>query len=107
MDREKEILSLFNELDENIMIVITPLIKETAYLEEQLNYLRTLPKIRVKKENPEIQKQTPAARLYKEYLQQYNNCIRILTSFIKMNENEEKDDFTEAINILKKKYGKL
>jgi hypothetical protein len=57
---------------------LTPLIDEVVYLEEQLDYLRTLPKIKVHPKNPEMQKTTPAAKLYKEMLQQYTNIIRIL-----------------------------
>ena len=57
---------------------LTPLIDEVVYLEEQLDYLRTLPKIKVHPRNPEMQKTTPAAKLYKEMLQQYTNIIRIL-----------------------------
>ena len=57
---------------------LTPLIDEVVYLEEQLDYLRKLPKIKVHPKNPEMQKTTPAAKLYKEMLQQYTNIIRIL-----------------------------
>lgn len=57
---------------------LVPLIDEVVYLEEQLDYLRTLPKIKVHPKNPELQKTTPAAKLYKEMLQQYTNIIRIL-----------------------------
>lgn len=55
-----------------------PLIDEILYLENQLNTLRKLPKIRVNPNNPEQQKITPAAKLYKEYLQQYLNALKLL-----------------------------
>ena len=55
-----------------------PLIDEVLYLENQLDTLRKLPKIRVNPNNPEQQKITPAAKLYKEYLQQYLNALKLL-----------------------------
>lgn len=66
-----------------------PLIEEVLYLEEQLDMLRKLPKIRVNPNNPEQQKVTPAAKLYKEYLQQYLNALKIL---LKMTDNENESE---------------
>ena len=57
---------------------MSPLIDEVLYLENQLDTLRKLPKIRVNPNNPEQQKITPAAKLYKEYLQQYLNALKLL-----------------------------
>lgn len=54
------------------------LIDEMVSLEQQLDYLRDLPKIKVHPKDPTKQKATPAAKMYKEYLQQYTNCVRIL-----------------------------
>lgn len=67
-----------------------PLIEEILYLENQLDGLRKLPKIRVNPNNPEQQKITPAAKLYKEYLQQYLNALKLLLHMTD-NENESED----------------
>lgn len=58
--------------------VLMPLITEMVELETQLDQLRALPKIVVHPKDPTKQKATPAAKLYKEALQQYTNIIRIL-----------------------------
>lgn len=71
--REKELLSLINH--DKLLI---PLVSDMVTLEEQLEYLRTLPKIKVHPKDPTKQKATPAAKLYKESLQQYTNILRIL-----------------------------
>lgn len=71
--REKELLSLINY--DKLLI---PLVSDMVTLEEQLEYLRTLPKIKVHPKDPTKQKATPAAKLYKESLQQYTNILRIL-----------------------------
>lgn len=73
MDRKEELLKVI-EHDVTLM----PLIDEVVYLEEQLDYLRGLPKIKVNPKNPTQQKTTPAAKLYKELLQQYTNILKIL-----------------------------
>ena len=71
--REKELLSLIGH--DQLLI---PLVSDMVTLEEQLEYLRTLPKITVHPKDPTKQKATPAAKLYKECLQQYTNILRIL-----------------------------
>ena len=71
--REKELLQLIDH-DK----LLTPLVADMVTLEEELGYLRKLPKIKVHPEDPTKQKATPAAKLYKECLQQYTNIIRIL-----------------------------
>ena len=75
MDRRAELEKALQGVD---VSVVNPLIDEILYLENQLNYLRGLPKIRVNPDNPEQQKITPAAKLYKEYLQQYLNALKLL-----------------------------
>ena len=54
------------------------LIDEIIFLEENLAKLKQLPFIAVSSKNPNIQKATPASKQYKELLQQYNNCLRLL-----------------------------
>lgn len=71
--REKELLSLINH--DKLLI---PMISDMIALEEELTYLRQLPKIKVHPKDPTKQKATPAAKLYKEALQQYINIVRIL-----------------------------
>ena len=71
--REKELLSLINH--DKLLI---PMISDMIALEEELKYLRQLPKIKVHPKDPTKQKATPAAKLYKEALQQYTNIVRIL-----------------------------
>ena len=58
--------------------VLLPLIDDVIELEKELDYYRSLPKIKVHPKDPSRQKATPAAKLYKECLQQYTNIIRIL-----------------------------
>ena len=78
--------------------VVSPLIDEILYLEDQLNYLRDLPKIRVNPADKSQQKITPAAKLYKEYLQQYLNAIKLLSVVTKTDVDTEESPLRKWVN---------
>ena len=84
MNRKKELINVFKGLDEQN--IIRPMIDDVVFLEDQLKELKKLPFIRVNPDNPAEQKPTAAAKQYKEFLQQYNNCIKILISVLNKNE---------------------
>ena len=84
MERRDELLKFVNDSNSS---TITPLIDKMLFLENQLERLEKLPMIKVHPENPEIQKATPAAKLYKEFLQQYTNVVKII-SHVAGDENE-------------------
>lgn len=91
MDREKrraELLKTFADVD-GVNVVMGPMVDDMVFLEERLAELRQLPFIRVNPNNQVQQKPTAAARQYKELLQQYNNCIKIIAGAIK---NTSADD---------------
>lgn len=93
MSRIEELLNIVNHDPTYI-----PLINEMVYLEEQLDELRELPKIKVHPDDPTKQKTTPAAKLYKEYLQQYTNIVRILMKATGADENEEESPLRRWMN---------
>lgn len=87
MERKDELLKLVNSSNSN---TITPLIDKMLFLENQLENLEKLPMIKVHPDNPEIQKTTPAAKLYKEFLQQYTNIVKVISHSIgEDSDNEE------------------
>ena len=88
MEAEKRLTELI-ELTGSDTATYGPLLREMVYLEGQLDELRDLPKIRVNPKDPTQQKTTPAAKLYKEMLQQYTNCVRILMKATGVGEMEE------------------
>ena len=93
MTRKEELLKLLNN-----DVTYVPLINEMVYLEEQLDELRELPKIKVHPEDKTKQKTTPAAKLYKEFLQQYTNIVRILMKVTGVDEAEEDSPLRKWIN---------
>lgn len=72
----KRELEIFEYVERDITLI--NLISDVVELEEQLDQLRKLPKIKVHPKDKTKQKATPAAKLYKEYLQQYINAIKVL-----------------------------
>ena len=86
--RREELLKIFEEA-EDARHIIEPLVADVVFLEAHLEDLRKLPFIRVNPKNPMQQKPTPAARQYKEMLQQYNNCVKILTGVLRRDIPEE------------------
>ena len=88
MNRKEELLQIFDQI-EDTKNIIAPMIEDLVFLEDQLRELRKLPFIRINPVDPSQQKATPAAKQYKELLQQYNNCIKILTGILRKDAPEE------------------
>lgn len=87
--RIAELQAIFEGIDEGMRKIVQPLIAETAYLEGELDFLRGLPKIRVHPDDPQKQQATPAAKMYKEFVQQYTNCIKVLAGVLRREDTEE------------------
>ena len=77
MDRKTELLSLLKGGEQDD-IKARRLIDEIVFLEERMEELKRYPFIAVNPKNPALQKPTAASKQYKEFLQQYNNSMRLL-----------------------------
>lgn len=77
MDRKKELLSLLKDGTQD-ELKARQLIDEIVFIEQQMAELKQYPFIAVNPKNPAQQKPTAASRQYKEFLQQYNNSMRLL-----------------------------
>lgn len=91
MDRAEELRKIIIKDGSDNEIKVSQLIDEAIFIEEQLIALRKLPFISVNPKNPMQQRTTPAAKLYKELLQQYNNCLKILLKLSDDADNTEED----------------
>ena len=78
LTRKEELLNICNGLDENGKAATIKIIDEMLFLEGQLTKLKKMPFMAVNPRNPSQQRQTAAAKQYKELLQQYTNCVKIL-----------------------------
>lgn len=80
MDRAKELKKLLSasKQNEDGNVLFDNLVDEVIFIEDQLIELKKLPFISVNPRNSFQQKTTPAAKQYKELLQQYTNCLKVL-----------------------------
>lgn len=101
MTRKEELLKIFDQIEDTKGIIL-PMIDDVVFLEQQLDQLRKLPFMKVNPQNPAQQKPTPAAKQYKELLQQYNNCIKILTGILRKDAPEEDSPLRAFLNARKK-----
>ena len=98
MARKEELLEIICKNDSSNMIKAEQLIDEVVFIEEQLVELKKLPFININPKNPMQQKVTPAAKQYKELLQQYNNSLRLLFRLSgDMGESEEESPLRQWI----------
>ena len=104
MDRKEELLKACSDMEENRLALISSLIDEVLFLEEQLTYLKTLPFIRINPKDPALQKQTEAARQYTKLVGPYMQGIKLLSSAL--NKNAFEDD-ESPINLWFKKANEV
>lgn len=88
--RKNEILEIVRKAGGQDTDLLEPLIEDVAFLEERLKELKQYPFIAVNPKNATQQRTTPAGKQYKELLQQYINCIKVIISTIG-SENIEED----------------
>lgn len=102
-ERMNEINEIFKNADESIKRVLKTTMDEVVFVEEQLKELKKYPFFVVNPKDASQQRQTAAAKQYKELLQQYNNCIKILLSALIKSEVKEDSPLREYLNSLIKK----
>ena len=93
MTRKEELLQII-END----IVLIPLVNEIITIESRLEEVSKLPFYKVNPKNPEQQKMLPAFRIYKELLQQYTNCIKVLSQASGQDESGEESPLRKWVN---------
>ena len=79
MNRREELLSFIPDDSKELVVNV---VDEIIFIESKLNELKRLPFIKVNPENPMQQKATPAAKQYKELMQQYINNKKVIELII-------------------------
>jgi hypothetical protein len=93
MSRRDELIKV---VPEDSLELVSSVIDDVVFLEEQLTELKKLPFIQVNPKNTMQQRSTPAAKQYKEFLQQYINCIKMIEYVIYKDKRLEGDDTEES-----------
>ena len=102
-ERMNEINEIFKNADESIKKILKTTMDEAVFVEEQLKELKKYPFLEVNPKNTSQQRQTAAAKQYKELLQQYNNCIKILLGVLGKVEATEESPLRQYLNALRAK----
>lgn len=101
----RDLKKIFDNIDPDIKTLIEPLVDEVLFLETKLDELKKFPFLVVNPKNSSQQKHTPAGKQYKEFLQQYSNCIKVLSSVLSKNGEEEESPLRQYLESLKKRGG--
>lgn len=96
--RENALREIFSEIEDGSKEVIDTTINELVFLEAQLQQLKALPFIRVDKNNPAKQVQTPAAKLFKELSQAKDSKVKILLTVINRTDNAAADELLKKLS---------
>lgn len=96
-ERLAELQAIFSNIDENMYKVIAPLLPQVVFLENRLNELRDIPHLRIDKNNPAKQETTAAGKQYKELLQQYTNCVKILQTTLYRQGGDDSDELLKKL----------
>ena len=107
MSRRDELVAI---IPEESLELVSNIIDDVVFLERRLEELRKLPFIQTHPNKPELQRSTPASKQYKEFLQQYINCIKMIEYVIykdkRLNDDEAEESplrkwFRENVNTRK------
>lgn len=96
-------------IPEDSLKLVEETLNDIVFLEQRLSELRKLPFIEVHPKNPLLQRNTPSAKMYKELLQQYLNCLKLIEYVIYKErrldgEEEEESPLRAYLKSIKKKY---
>jgi len=93
VSRREELVAI---VPEESLELVTSVIDDVIFLEERLTELKKLPFIQVHPTKPELQRSTPASKQYKEFLQQYINCIKMIEYVIYKDKRLDGDEAEES-----------
>lgn len=95
--RREELNEIFKDIDDNERKLISKLLDEIVFLEEQMINLKKVPFISINPKNSNLQKVTSAAKIYKECSQSYMNAIRILLNTLRKVESSAQDELLRRL----------
>lgn len=97
MTRREKLDEIFKDIDENKKDLISPLLDDVVFLEEQMEKLKKMPFIQVHPSDPTKQRVTKASKLYKEQSQSYMNAIHILSSLLNKQDTSAQNELLKRL----------
>ncbi|MCR5652219.1 MAG: hypothetical protein K6F88_00295 [Ruminococcus sp.] len=98
MSRRDDLTEIFKKVSEDKRTLVSRLIDDVVWYEDEIAKLKKLPQIRMHPKNPEVQKKTAAAKLLKEYSQSYMNAVRILLGVLNKEDTDDKDELLKRLS---------
>lgn len=96
-ERREQLDTIFRNIDDAEKQLVDHLLDEVVYLETRMHELKELPFIEVHPRNAAKQRQTAAAKQYKECSQSYMNAIRILLNTLRKEDNDAETELLRAL----------
>lgn len=93
MLRKDELLNL---VPEDSRELVKDIVDQIVFLEDKMTELKKLPFIEVNPKDASKQRNTPASKMYKEFLQQYINCIKVIEGVIYRDKRLEGEEIEES-----------
>lgn len=93
MDRYEEIVAI---VPAESIDLVKEIIEQIVFLEGKLEEIKKLPFIQVHPKDAAKQRNTPAAKMYKEFLQQYLNCVKLVENVIYRDKRLESEEIEES-----------
>lgn len=98
----KKLVEILDVVEENQRKLIQGLLEETAYMETELAYMRTILEktgmIKIHPTKLDMQKQLPIANEYRRTVNAYSLNIKVINSILNKNVIEEEDEFDKWIS---------
>lgn len=96
-ESRNNLIKCFDNVGEGLRDIALACLDDCFYFLDEIEKLKPLPKIRVSKTNPAIQKLTPAAKLIKEYSQLVEAKRGTLIRILSKNESSAADELLERL----------
>ena len=93
MNRREELAAL---IPADSLGLVGNTLDQIVFHEGRLEELKALPFIQVHYKDPMKQRTTPAAKMYKEFLQQYVNCIKLIEYVIYKDKRLDTEEAEES-----------
>lgn len=101
MSRAEKLHDIFKDVDEGKREIVSHLIDEAVFLEEQMTELKKYPFIKFHPTNPNLQKVTAAGKQYREFLQTYVNIADKLARIYGKEDTNEDSPLREYFKKIK------
>lgn len=95
--RIAELEKVFADVDEKQRAVVLPLLRDLAFMENELSELRKLPQIRIHPKDATRQEITAAGKRYREIVQTYVNAVKSLLTVLQRNGADSGDELLQAL----------